>query len=55
MSDSVTLAPVEAADVTILVDNYSDILLPSTEVVQRAPLVWEWTEREQLQAEHGYA
>ena len=55
MSDSVTLAPVEAADVTILVDNYSDILLPSTEVVQRAPLVWEWTEREQLRAEHGYA
>jgi 7,8-dihydropterin-6-yl-methyl-4-(beta-D-ribofuranosyl)aminobenzene 5'-phosphate synthase len=55
MSDQVTLLPVDAADVTILVDNTIDILLPSTEAAQRAPLVWDWSEREQLVAEHGYA
>ncbi len=55
MSDSVTLKPVDAADVTILVDNYLDILLPSSELANRPPLVWDWSEREQLRAEHGYA
>ena len=55
MSDSVTLLPVEAADVTILVDNSLDLLLPGTQMVQRAPLVWDWSEHEQLIAEHGYA
>jgi 7,8-dihydropterin-6-yl-methyl-4-(beta-D-ribofuranosyl)aminobenzene 5'-phosphate synthase len=55
MSDRVTLLPVEAADVTILVDNFVDILLPGTEMVRRAPLVWDWSEREQLIAEHGYS
>ncbi len=55
MSDRVTLAPVDAADVTILVDNYEDVLLPSTETAQRPPLVWDWSEREQLRAEHGYS
>jgi 7,8-dihydropterin-6-yl-methyl-4-(beta-D-ribofuranosyl)aminobenzene 5'-phosphate synthase len=46
---------VDAADVTIVVDNAIDILAPSTEVAQRAPLVWDWSEREQLRAEHGYS
>jgi 7,8-dihydropterin-6-yl-methyl-4-(beta-D-ribofuranosyl)aminobenzene 5'-phosphate synthase len=55
MADRVALLPVESADVTILVDGYEDVLLPSTAVVQRPALVYEWTEREQLRAEHGYA
>src|SRR3984893_10262010 len=55
MSNRVTLLPVETADVTILVDNFVDILLPGTETVRRAPLVWNWSEREQLIAEHGYS
>lgn len=55
MSDRVVLAPVDQADVTILVDNSVDILLPSSEVARRAPLVWDWSEREQLVAEHGYS
>src|SRR4051794_33765327 len=55
MSDRVTLLPIDIADVTILVDNFVDILLPGTEMVQRAPVVWEWSEREQLIAEHGYS
>ncbi|MBV9231694.1 MAG: MBL fold metallo-hydrolase [Chloroflexi bacterium] len=55
MSEQVTLLPVDVADVTILVDNSIDVLLPSTEVAKRAPLAQNWTEREQLVAEHGYA
>src|SRR6476660_5626115 len=55
MSERVTLLPVDAADVTILVDNSLDILLPSDEVAQRAPLHYDWSDREQLIAEHGYS
>ncbi len=55
MTASVTLDPVEGADVTILVDNYEDLLLPSTEAAQRPPMVWDAFEREPLRAEHGYS
>jgi 7,8-dihydropterin-6-yl-methyl-4-(beta-D-ribofuranosyl)aminobenzene 5'-phosphate synthase len=55
MSEHVTLQPIDAADVTILVDNSIDILLPSTETAQRPPLAWDWSEHEQLIAEHGYS
>jgi 7,8-dihydropterin-6-yl-methyl-4-(beta-D-ribofuranosyl)aminobenzene 5'-phosphate synthase len=55
MNEQTMLKPVDAADVTILVDNAVDILLPSTQVAQRAPLLRDWSEREQLIAEHGYA
>ena len=55
MSDRVTLLPIDIADIMILVDNFVDILLPGTEMVRRAPLVWNWSEREQLIAEHGYS
>jgi len=54
-NEQVTLLPVDTADVTILVDNSLDILMPSTEIAQRAPLAYEWSEREQLLAEHGYS
>ena len=40
---------------TILVDNTSDIFLSSTERVARPRLAWDWSERPQLVAEHGYA
>jgi 7,8-dihydropterin-6-yl-methyl-4-(beta-D-ribofuranosyl)aminobenzene 5'-phosphate synthase len=55
MSSNLTLLPVDVVGVTILVDNSVDVLLPGTEMVQRAPLAWDWSEREQLIAEHGYA
>ena len=55
MSDQVTLEPVDAADVTILVDNSVDLLLPGDQVAQRAPLHINWSERDQLIAEHGYS
>jgi 7,8-dihydropterin-6-yl-methyl-4-(beta-D-ribofuranosyl)aminobenzene 5'-phosphate synthase len=55
MSDRVNLLPVDAAEVTILIDNYSDALLPSTTTASRPPLAWDWIERDALRAEHGYA
>lgn len=55
MEAPVRLRPVDALDVSILVDNAIDILLPSGDGVQRAPLYRDWSSREQLIAEHGYA
>lgn len=55
MSEQTMLQPVGTVDVTILVDNSIDILLPGSELAQRPPLVWDWSEGEQLIAEHGYA
>ncbi len=54
-NEQVNLLPVDTADVTILVDNSLDILMPGTEIAHRAPLAYDWTEREQLIAEHGYS
>ena len=47
MSDHVRLEPVDAADVTIIVDNSVDILLTNERMAQRAPLHHDWSEREQ--------
>lgn len=55
MSERVDMQPVDALDITVVVDNAIDILAPSTEIAQRPPMVWDWSEREQLRAEHGYA
>src|SRR5438046_2413477 len=54
-STTTPLQPVDAADVTILVDNAIDILVPDSEIAKRPPLVWEWSSQEQLRAEHGYS
>src|SRR4051794_18396427 len=53
--EQASLVPVEVADVTVLVDTFVDILLPSTQLARRAPLVYEWSDRDQLRAEHGFA
>src|ERR687893_1694512 len=55
MGAHISLQPVDAAYVTILVDNFVDALLPSSEVAQRPQVkydMWE-LERGQLVAEHG--
>jgi 7,8-dihydropterin-6-yl-methyl-4-(beta-D-ribofuranosyl)aminobenzene 5'-phosphate synthase len=41
--------------VTILVDTCVDVLLAGSEVARRAPLAYDWTEGDQLRAEHDYA
>ena len=53
--DIAHLQTVDAVDATIIVDNTVDILLPSTDNVIRAPLTWDWSNRPQLIAEHGYS
>ncbi len=52
---SVRLRPVDAVEVTIIVDNSIDILLPSDSRVHRAPLAFDWSKKKQLVAEHGYS
>lgn len=55
MNEQISLQTVDAADVTIVVDNFVDGLLPSTEIAIRAPLSSDQFEREQLIAEHGFS
>ncbi len=50
-----SLLPVDSVDVTILVDNFVDINLSSTDVARRAIRPYDWSERVPLRAEHGYA
>jgi 7,8-dihydropterin-6-yl-methyl-4-(beta-D-ribofuranosyl)aminobenzene 5'-phosphate synthase len=49
-----TLAPVDAVEVTVLVDNVSDALLAPTAVAARPSPTLD-CERDQLLAEHGYS
>jgi len=55
MNEQLRLKPVDAADVTILVDNTMDILLPGNEWVHRAPIRPTTFEEAPLLAEHGYS
>jgi 7,8-dihydropterin-6-yl-methyl-4-(beta-D-ribofuranosyl)aminobenzene 5'-phosphate synthase len=55
MQGVVPLRPVDSLDVTILVDNSVDLLMSGSEQVKRAPIVPDWSERQQLVAEHGYS
>lgn len=50
-----SLHPVTSVEVTVLLDNTVDILLPSTEVVRRPPLRPDAFDRPALRAEHGYS
>jgi 7,8-dihydropterin-6-yl-methyl-4-(beta-D-ribofuranosyl)aminobenzene 5'-phosphate synthase len=47
------LKPVKTAIITILMDNYTDVLLPSDQWVQRAPLLQEGRMAKNPVAEHG--
>jgi len=55
MSAAANLIPVDSADVTILDDNYFDLLLAGSEIAQRPPIRWDSFTSESLRAEHGYA
>jgi 7,8-dihydropterin-6-yl-methyl-4-(beta-D-ribofuranosyl)aminobenzene 5'-phosphate synthase len=52
MNERVSLEPVDAANVTVLVDNFIDALLPSGEVAQRPQVAYDMWERDQLIAEN---
>jgi len=53
--EQASLVPVDVADVTVLVDTFVDVLMASTDVARRAPLAYDWSDRAQLRAEHGFA
>ena len=51
----VELEPVDAVEVTLVVDNYVDILAAGAEGVRRFPLAYDFSDGEQLVAEHGFS
>jgi 7,8-dihydropterin-6-yl-methyl-4-(beta-D-ribofuranosyl)aminobenzene 5'-phosphate synthase len=51
----VNLQPVDAAEVTLVVDTYVDYLLAGQEGVQRFPLAYDWADHDQLIAEQGFS
>jgi 7,8-dihydropterin-6-yl-methyl-4-(beta-D-ribofuranosyl)aminobenzene 5'-phosphate synthase len=56
MALTLELSPVERIEITTVMDNSSDILLPSTEVMKRHPLAdSQGRPREQPLAGHGFS
>jgi 7,8-dihydropterin-6-yl-methyl-4-(beta-D-ribofuranosyl)aminobenzene 5'-phosphate synthase len=51
----VKLEPVDAVEVTLVVDNFVDVLLAGSEGVRRFPLAYDFFHRDQLVAEHGFS
>jgi hypothetical protein len=51
----VELDPVDAVEVTLVVDNFVDILLAGAEGVRRFPLAYDYYDHQQLVAEHGFS
>ena len=50
----IRLEPVDRAEVTIVVDNFVDVLMAGSEGVRRY-LATDWGDRDQLLAEHGFS
>ncbi len=55
MIERVDLRPVDGVEVTVVMDNSIDILAASSEVARRPALQRNWSEVDQLRAEHGYS
>ncbi len=55
MGERVDLTPVDGVEVTIVMDNAIDILAAPTETALRPAWRWDWSEGDQLRAEHGYS
>jgi 7,8-dihydropterin-6-yl-methyl-4-(beta-D-ribofuranosyl)aminobenzene 5'-phosphate synthase len=51
----VELQPVDAVEVTIVMDNFVDVLMAGADGVRRFPLAYDAFERAQLVAEHGFS
>jgi len=54
-STQLRLKPVDAVEVTIVMDLYLDALMAGAEGVRRFPLAYDWTDRDCLLAEHGFS
>jgi 7,8-dihydropterin-6-yl-methyl-4-(beta-D-ribofuranosyl)aminobenzene 5'-phosphate synthase len=55
LSEKVDLVGVDRVEVTVVTDNAIDILAAPTESSARPPWRWDWSEGDQLRAEHGYS
>lgn len=55
MSEIVDLTPVDGVEVTVVMDNAIDILAAPTATALRPAWQWDWSDVEQLRAEHGYS
>lgn len=55
MSESVLLTPVDAVEVTIVMDNSVNLLASPAEMTSRPPLGPQFGAGDQLRAEHGYS
>lgn len=55
MTETVDLIPIDGVEVTIVTDNAVDILAAPTDLVRRPEWRWDWSEGDQLRAEHGYS
>jgi 7,8-dihydropterin-6-yl-methyl-4-(beta-D-ribofuranosyl)aminobenzene 5'-phosphate synthase len=51
----IRLKPVDAVEITIVMDLYLDILMASSPGVERFKLAYDWSERDNLLAEHGFS
>jgi 7,8-dihydropterin-6-yl-methyl-4-(beta-D-ribofuranosyl)aminobenzene 5'-phosphate synthase len=51
----VALQPVDAVEVLIVMDLYLDILMASSEGVERVKLAYDWSDHDNLLAEHGFS
>ena len=51
----VELQPVDAAEVTLVVDNFVDVLLAGAEGIRRFPLAYDAFDGDQLVAEHSFS
>jgi 7,8-dihydropterin-6-yl-methyl-4-(beta-D-ribofuranosyl)aminobenzene 5'-phosphate synthase len=49
------LEPVDAVEVTLVVDNFVDILMAGVEGARRFPLAYDFADGDQLVAEHGFS
>ena len=52
---TVALVPVDAVDVTLVMDLSLDILMAGQDGVQRFKLAYDWSDHEALLAEHGFS
>lgn len=55
MSENVNLTPVDGVEVTVVMDNAIDILAAPTDTAFRPEWQWDWSDVDQLRAEHGYS
>src|SRR4029077_3568423 len=51
----INLQPVDAVEVTIVMDTFVDILMAGQEGVRRFPLAYDWSDHDCLVAEHGFS